>query len=304
MDAGQAEEARERARQLRREMWQRRRDIEVKFPDFVNAERAQRFKERFLEKDGRTCREGRLCGMGTDYFLNSKLLFHVVTDELTHAVVNDDVLGGTAGSIVRLLIPIVLVPVAFALLALGVLAVIQYIASHLSVWISRLLNRLTRAEVKRSSYGNDTEGEVVTGADYGPSWLDPVVGMLPEQVSTEISDHSNAMMAQSVVKFRNAIGTLAFAEAEDRKSSLVESYLSWKELVHTCYFDVAAFRKIVAYAISQTPGFAPTDAFVSEGDYAQVATWVRELGDQRKVDPTTGLALAEGEHPMGATATA
>lgn len=304
MDAAQAEDARERARQLRRDMWQRRREIEIKFPEFVDAERAQRFKTRFLEKDGRTCREGRLCGMGTDYFLNSKLLFHVVTDELTHAVVKDDTIGGTVGSIVRLLVPIVLVPVAFALIALAVLAVIQYIASHLSVWISRVLNRLTRAEVKRSSYGNDTEGEIVTGADYGPSWLDPVVGMLPEQVSTAISDHSNAMMAQSVVKFRNAIGSLAFAESEDRKSNLIESYLSWKELVHTCYFDVAGFRKIVAYAISQTPGFAPTETFVRDDEYAQVAGWVEDLGRQRKVDPTTGLELAEGEQPMAAAVTA
>lgn len=304
MDAQQAEEARARAREYRRQMWQRRRDIEIKFPEFVDAERAQRFKERFLERNGQTCRGARLCGMGHDYFLNSKLLFHAVTDELTHAVVNDDTLGGTAGSIVRLLIPIVLVPVVFALIALGVLAVIQYLASYLSVWISRMLNRLTRAEVKRSSFGNDTEGEVVTGADYGPSWLDPVVGILPEQVSNEISDHSNTMMAQSVVKFRNAIGTLAFAESEDRKSSLVESYLSWKELVHTCYFDVSGFRKIVAYAISQTPGFMPTETFQHDPDYTQVAAWTNEFLRKPNVDPATGLALADGEAPLGATAAA
>lgn len=302
MDASQAEDARERARQIRRDMWQRRRDIEIKFPEFVDAERAQRFKQRFLEKDGRVCRGGRLCGMGNDYFLNSKLLFHVVTDELTHAVVNDEAIGGAAGSIVRLLVPIVLVPVAFALLALGVLAIIQYIASHLSVWISRALNRLTRAEVKRSSYGNDTEGEVVTGADYGPSWLDPVVAFLPDRVANEISDHSNAMMAQSVAKFRNAIGSLAFSDGEEKKSSLIESYLSWKELVHTCYFDVAAFRKIVAHIISQSEGFAPTEAFVRDPDYADVSVWVEELKHKLKVDPATGFELAEGEQPMLATA--
>ena len=302
MDPTQAEEARQKARELRREMFQRRRQIEIKFPDFVNAERAQRFKERFLEQDGRPCREGRLCGLGTNYFLNSKLLFHLVTDELTHAVVTDEALGGTAGSIVRLLLPILLVPVGFAILSLGVLAVIQWIASHLSVWISRKLNELTRAEIKRSSYGNDTEGEVVTSADYGPSWLDPVVALLPEKVSDQISDHSNTMMAQSVSKFRSAISTLAFSEAEDRKAGLVESYLSWKELVHTCYFDVPAFRKIVAFAISKAEGFAPTDALVRDPEYSQVVAWVEELDRQRHVDPTTGLELAEGEQPMAATA--
>ncbi|AHB48946.1 hypothetical protein W911_11880 [Hyphomicrobium nitrativorans NL23] len=301
LEPAKAEDARRRGMELRREMRAKRRQIEIKFPEFVNAERAQRFKERFLERDGRVCFGGRLCGSGRDYILNSKLLFHVVTDELTAAVVNEDMLGGTHGNILRLATPIVLVPVAFALLALGVLALIQYAASHLSVYVSRALNRMTRAEVKRSSFGNDTDGEVVVGADYGPSWLDPVTCILPEAVSDKISDHSNAMMAQSVSKFRSAISTLAFSESEDRKAGLVASYLSWKELVHTCYFDVDEFRRIVAHAISQSEGFAPTEAFRQDGSYAATESWVAALGRPLDPDmPETGLAV-DGAPPTPQT---
>mgnify|MGYP002620641375 FL=1 len=303
LEPTKAEDARRRASELRREMRAKRRQIAITFPEFVNAERAQRFKERFLERNGQLCPGGRLCGGGRDYILNSKLLFHVVTDELTAAVVNEDMLGGTHGNMLRLATPIVLVPVAFALLALGVLALIQYLASHLSVYVSRALNRMTRAEVKRSSFGNDTDGEVVVGAGYGPSWLDPVTCLLPDAVSDKISDHSNAMMAQSVSKFRSAISTLAFSESEDRKAGLIASYLSWKELVHTCYFDVDSFRKIVALAVSQSEGFAPTEAFRRDGLYAATESWVATLG--RPLDPATpetGLAVDGAPPPQTLTA--
>ncbi|WP_333794393.1 hypothetical protein [Hyphomicrobium sp.] len=290
-----AEDARRRVGEIRRELAAKRRQLDEAFPRFADAERAQRFKRRFLMRDRKLCEGGRLCGGGHDYALNSKLLFHVVTDELSAAVVDEEFLGGVFGGVLRLIVPIVLVPVVFALIALGTLAVIQYIAALLSALLSRLLNWLTLAEVKRSTFGNDTEGEIVVGADYAPSWLDPVTCLLPAEVSDAITDHSNAMAAQSLSKFRNAISTFAFSEGEAEKGGLISNYLSWKELVHTCYFDVPAFRKIVALAVSEAEGFAPTSAFLRDAAFARTAQWVAVLGQRAE----NGLAadIAGAAHP-------
>lgn len=287
-----AEEARRNADNLRQQLREKRRQIEQSLPEFADVERAQRFKRRFLQRDGKPCEGGQLCGGGHDYALNSKLLYHVVTDELSSAVVDDTYLGGRGGGIVRLLVPIVLVPLVFALIALGVLAVIEYLAGIVSAYLSRGLNHLTLSEVKRSTFGNDTEGEIVVGADYGPSWLEPVTCLLPEEVSESISARSNAMASESIAKFRNAISTLAFAEGEDTKQGLISNYLSWKELVHTSYFDVPEFRKIIARAISQTEGFQPAYAFTLDGDYERVALWLGGLGQKIEVDPDTGVMIA------------
>ena len=119
-----------------------------------------------------------------------------------------------------------------------------------------------------------------------------VTCVLPDEVGQAISEHSNTMAAQSISKFRNAISTLAFSEGEDRKSGLVSSYLSWKELVHTSYFDVPAFRRIVAQSISQAEGFRATEAFIRDPVHAQTATWVAALGQKIEVDPATGIAIA------------
>lgn len=300
LDPAAAEDARRRASEMRRQLAERRRQLEQSFPQFADVERAQRFKRRFLMRGRTPCEGGRLCGGGTDYALNSKLLFHVVTDELSSAVVHDDVFGGAVGGVVRLLVPVVLVPVAFAALALGVLAVIQYLASFVSAVVSRVLNHLTLSEVKRSSFGNDTEGEIVVRADYNPSWLDPVTCLLPAEVSDSISNHSNAMTAQSLTKFRNAISTLAFSEGEENKAGLVSSFLSWKELVHTCYFDVATFRKLIAQSIGQAEGFQPTEAFRRDGDFDRTAVWVASLGQRMEADPHTGLLAGAVPKPIPA----
>lgn len=292
LEPAAAEEARRNAEQIRQEMRAKRLQLEQSFPQFSDVERAQRFKRRFLMRDRKPCEGGRLCGGGHDYALNSKLLFHVVTDELSSAVVDDEVFGGALGGMLRLLLPVVLVPLVFGAVALGVLAIIEYLAAIVSAGLSRALNAITLSEVKRSSFGNDTEGEIVVGADYGPSWLDPVTCLLPIEVSDNITNHSNAMATQSLFKFRNAISTLAFSEGEDSKSGLISNYLSWKELVHTCYFDVEGFRKIVAQSISQADGFAPTDAFRHDGDFDRTTQWVADLGRPIEVEADSGIMVA------------
>jgi len=289
LDTAATEDARRRLEDYRRQLREKRLQIDRSLPEFAAAERAQRFKRRFLMKDGKPCEGGRLCGGGHDYALNSKLLYHVVTDELSSAVVDETSLGGAASGIVRLLVPIVLVPAVFAVIALIVLAVIEFLARHVSVYIGRVLNYLTMSEVRRSSFGNDTEGEVVLGADYAPSWLEPVSCILPMDISNGISDRSNTVTAESLAKFRSAISTLAFPEGNDNIAGQITNYLSWKELVHTCYFDLKAFRALVAQSISRAEGFEPTEAFRRDPIFAQSVVWLSNLGRHEETESVAGL---------------
>lgn len=277
LQPSQADDARRRADEIRSTLRERRQKLEASYPEFAQAERALRFKRRFLERDGKPCDGGTLCGAGHDYALNSKLLFHVVTDELSSAVVNDDIGVGVFGGILRLLVPIVLVPVAFALLALGILAIIRLIAARLSTWLSARLNSMTLAEIRRSAFGNDTDGEIAFAADQRPAWISPGFCNLPAELGDKITECSNHATFQSLAKFRNAISNLAFAEGADRKTEMVSAYLSWKELIHTCYFEVPEFRKLVAQAMSRAEGFAATDRFRSDPDFAVTSRWLTEL---------------------------
>jgi hypothetical protein len=43
-------------------------------------------------------------------------------------------------------------------------------------------------------------------------------------------------------KFREAFEALAFREAHDGGLKVFAEYVSWDELIHTCYFNVPRFR--------------------------------------------------------------
>jgi hypothetical protein len=273
LDASRAESARQEADALRRQLAETRRRLLEAHPDLPKMQRAERFKRRFLERDGKPCDGGKLCGGGENYGLNSALLFHIVTDELASAFVDEDTRWGPLGGLVRLWLPIVLVPVFFALLALLILVLVRFLAVHVSAFMSRRLNGMTRHEITRSALGNDTEGEIAVGADNRPAWMSRAYSFLPGELSNKIADYSNQVSFQSLAKFRNAISTLAFSVDEEGTQGILTTYLTWRELIHTSYFEVPEFRKLIAYAIAHAEGFAAGERLRTDPDFDRAASW-------------------------------
>ena len=188
--------------------------------------------------------------------------------------------GARMGGLLRLWLPILLVPVVFAFLALGILMLVQFLARRVSVFLSRRLNLMTHHEITRSALGNDTDGEIALGSDDRPAWMSLTYPYLPGELANKISDYSNEISFKSLAKFRNAISTLAFATDDDGKEGLIMSYLTWRELIHTSYFEVPQFRKLLAYAIGQADGFAEADTFKADPDFDRATRWYGTLKQQ------------------------
>ena len=47
--------------------------------------------------------------------------------------------------------------------------------------------------------------------------------------------------------------------------------------MHSAYFDVPEFRKLIMQAVSRSDGFAASPAFKTNPDYAQTAQWLAEI---------------------------
>jgi hypothetical protein len=171
----------------------------------------------------------------------------------------------------------VVTPIIFGILALVLMASIQALASIISRVSSGFLNGITNSEVKRAGFGNDTEGEVVTGAADRPAWLDRSQPRLPAAISDLVTDYSNTAASQSIAKFRQAIGQIRFAVPPHSADTAISTYFTWKELVHASYFDVPEFRKLVAQAISRAEGFAPSDRFLADPDFALTEQWLTSI---------------------------
>jgi len=275
-----AEAARQEVEALRKQIRAIRQSLMQTYPDLPQIVRAQRFKRQFLEKDGKPCEGGTLCGGGTNYALNSRLLFHVVTDELSSAFVDENLRRGPLGGLLRLAVPVLLVPVVFAILALGILMVVQFLAVHVSRFLSRQLNAMTHHQITRQALGNDTEGEIALGSDVRPAWMQQTHPFLPAELGERITDYSNEVSFKSLAKFRNAISTLAFAEGKAPDRGVISTYLTWRELIHTAYFEVPEFRKLLAYAIARADGFAAMQSFQNDPDQERAARWHASLAPQ------------------------
>jgi hypothetical protein len=259
-----------------REFRNTRRQLEARYPDLHVAERALRFKQRFFERDGKPCEGGQLCGGGRDILVNSGLLLHIVTDELSSAIGGEGI-DDRGNWWLRLLLPAVVVPVAFGLLSLLLMLVINSLARLISTGASNVLNRITNAEVKRAAFGNDTEGEIALGAVDRPTWIERSPPRLPAAIADLVTAYSNGVANQSIAKFRRAIGQLASAEPKHTADSAITTYFTWKELVHASYFDVAEFRKLMAQGISRHEGFSPSRQFQADPDFARTAQWLAEI---------------------------
>jgi hypothetical protein len=262
----------------RRDYAEKRKDIDRRFPGAVaSADRVARFDARFFEVDGKPCTGGKLCGGGRDLRINSGLLLHVVTDELAHALGTDEPGSLADRWFVSLLLPAVLVPVIACLFALAIMLLIRAAATVVSRVTSSRLNDMTNTEVKRAAFGNDTQGEIAVGAADRPAWIERSPPRLHAAVADLVTTYSNGIATNSLAKFRRAIGQLASVEPKHTADTAITTYFTWKELVHSSYFDVPEFRKLVALAISRTEGFRPSAAFRSNADFARTAQWLAAI---------------------------
>lgn len=276
----------------RRQAWRdyraKREELAKQYPNLEAVERGERFNQRFFFRNGNECEGGELCGGGHDVAVNSGLLLHLVTDELSWALGAADLTDGRNRRVYAMAMPAVFVPLVFGLVALGLMLLIKWIATGFSRLSSQFLNRITNNEVKRAAFGNDTEGEIATGANDHPTWINGSPARLPAALADIITDYSNVAASQSLAKFRRAIGQIASARPEHTADTAISTYFTWKELVHSSYFDVPEFRKLVAQAISRTEGFAPSQRFKSDPDFSRTAKWLSEIEDSPLTEGVEG----------------
>jgi hypothetical protein len=162
-------------------------------------------------------------------------------------------------------------------LAIIAVLIAESIALRLSRVSAFVFDRLTWHQLRQSAFGNDTVGEVGVSASSMAPWSRHNPPFLPATLNDELSALSDRAAAESLSKLRTALQFLAFSEEDQSKSNLLAEYLSWDELVHTAYFKVPRFRKLVCYAIAHSPGFRPTKGFESDHDYPLLGTWYKEL---------------------------
>lgn len=289
-----ASDLRQRLQSMRQKRRSLRRTIATVDPEFKQDQRAERFERRFLMRNGKPCDGGTLCDGGRNMGLNSQLLFHLVSDEVSSLVINEELRSTRFGGILRFAAPIILVPLVFAILAVMLVMLVRFLAGFVSYALSQWLDRLTWTELRRAALGNDTEAEIALRARPAPTWVGFTPAPLPPELGQRITALSNSASAASLEKFRNAISELAFADNENGKADTVLNYLTWKELIHASYFEVPEFRAFVARVLADSDGFSEKPDLKSDDNAELLSAW------SSLVRAPVGVAVAQTVTVAGA----
>jgi len=153
-----------------------------------------------------------------------------------------------------------------------VYVVIDRLARRVSGFISLALNKAAETQLRRLLFGEDTLGELAVGAREAPAWL-PATAPLPGPLADEIAERSYSATAASITKMRAELGLLVFAEQTDDVAKVLGDYLTWEELIHTTYFRVERFRKLLAFALGHSPGFHESDSLKNDPQRLELAAW-------------------------------
>lgn len=151
------------------------------------------------------------------------------------------------------------------------------IGALVSLWSSVALNRSTEAQIRNAIFGHDSLGELVVAADHRPHWVLTSPNPLPSELATEISNVCDAASARLLSQLRRGWNDLIFRSPAGFDPTSLADYLTWKELIHTTYFRIPRFHKLLAYAILESAGWRATSQFESDTDFQLVAKWYLEM---------------------------
>jgi len=167
----------------------------------------------------------------------------------------------------------------FALLALAGLTGLRKFGPFGTGVIATFLNGKVNRAVVETTYGNDDRALTATACSPIPFDTVPFAP-LPTELQDLLSAYADTEASKTLGKLRTVVGDL-IANVGSAKGMIIDEYLTWSELIHTSYFEVPLFRKLVCYAIAHSPGFRPSDALRADPDYEKLGRWLETIHGAR-----------------------
>ena len=126
-------------------------------------------------------------------------------------------------------------------------------------------------------YGSDRTGFTPQGAAASPLAHVGQWPSLPPPLQSALKKHADSQAAATLTRLREGFAELAHnPEQTDDLLGTLHRELTWQEVVHSSYFDMAGVRRVIATHLVQKSDH-PADALATKGRLAPaVADWLAE----------------------------
>ena len=153
---------------------------------------------------------------------------------------------GLAGAVTFIMGPIIGIYLLITTLGIGLF---RGFAHLIGIPLAKAIDHLVWDSVRQETWGNDRRGESVRGVSATPPLFTPRYVPLPEAVASKIAKYSERHAAETLSKARELLGMTATATNIGDIGRDLTHQLSWKELIHTSYFEIEEFVALLAAAL-------------------------------------------------------
>lgn len=179
--------------------------------------------------------------------------------------------------------PIILLSVVLSVafvVSLAFIYILLFLAHHVglrtaSPFVASKFDNFFWRQIRRQSFGNDTLGERERALQVKPPEFDRAWLPLPAELSDKLAHYTHQYATQTIDRIRRSLG-LSRDGRQRLEVTEIMNQLSWGELIHTSYFDVEEFVRLISAALIKTGDFAPTEHFDGD-DRRQAELWLEEV---------------------------
>jgi hypothetical protein len=167
---------------------------------------------------------------------------------------------------------------AFFFVATAVaVAALSLLARGIGWPLSKAIDNLVWSSVREQAWGSDRRGEFVGQiGTHPPQFVERFVP-LPAAIADKLSKNSEKSAILTLHKVRELLGMVPNQkEPVDIRAQLSE-HLSWRELIHTTYFDLPEFVNLAAYGLHRAGLAGLRDDFWQGASRNQVEEWYGAL---------------------------
>jgi len=95
-------------------------------------------------------------------------------------------------------------------------------------------------------------------------------GAVPEEIEAVLTAFANKHALETLANVRRVVSLGSNLELDRDVAKTITEQMSWHEVIHTSYFQVDEFAKLVAYVLYSTGVAHLKESFLSDPDYVKV----------------------------------
>jgi Uncharacterized alpha/beta hydrolase domain (DUF2235) len=137
----------------------------------------------------------------------------------------------------------------YLLLTTAGVGLVRGFAHLIGIPLAKAIDRLVWDSVRQETWGNDRRGESVRSVSATPPFFKPRYSPLPEAVASKIARYSETHATETLRKARELLGMTATSTSMGDIGRDLSAQLSWRELIHTSYFEINEFIALLAAAL-------------------------------------------------------